>query len=144
MVELKWRLPTKSVSKSRSTAGSRQFDKQASRHRSYAALLRGKATEEPPFHHFHRHQVGEQHGDQGLEKECRWRNKTETRTERCERQQCGHRHNRQRTGYQPGVGPALEGVLAGADDKDHQHLRRHRLDEPAGRPTHLCSGSNHA
>jgi hypothetical protein len=84
------------------------------------------------FHPFNRQQVSQQHGGQDEEKESRRRREPEVNPRRGERHKNGHRHHRQRTGDQPWVGSAFEGVFAGADDEDDQHLRGHGLNEPAG------------
>jgi hypothetical protein len=90
-----------------------------------AASLRGKSSEEPPFHQFHRKQVCQQHGSQDKEKEGRRRYETEVTTDRSERQENGHCDHGQGTSDKPGIWAALEGVFAGMDNEDYQHLRSH-------------------
>jgi len=99
-------------------------------------------AEEPSFHQFHHQQVAEQQGGQDKEKEDRRRHETEVNTDRSERQKNGHRHHGQRTYYKPMIGAAFEGVSTSSDDEDYQHLRGHRLDEPAGMEKRLSCMTN--
>lgn len=87
--------------------------------------LRGKATEEPPLYHFHRQQVGEQHGGKNQEKERRWRHETEMLPAGVNGSNAASGDHRQRTGCQPWVGAVFEEVPTGAGDEDEQHLRGH-------------------
>ena len=77
-------------------------------------------------------EIGARQSDEDDEELGRWRLQSEIASETRERQRDGERDHGERARGQRRVRSARERIPARADDEDHEHLGRQRLDEPPG------------